>query len=158
MGPGAEAAAHQAALTPSVVPNASPSPTKRVGEGEVGRRRPQRYLDVSATQNRHPGSLAEPRRGPALFAQDARNGYDLLGLELHKGQGELCIDALKARVGLTLALVSENRMSDRQKRVPKREYPPFYEKAVPIALGCIGVAILVMLFVGLAVVLGWFPR
>jgi len=39
----------------------------------------------------------------------------------------------------------------------KRQYPPFYEKAVPIALGLIVVAIIVLLAIVLVVVLGLFP-
>ena len=49
-------------------------------------------------------------------------------------------------------------MNDRKdKRSPKREYSSFYEKAVPLALGIIAVAIVVLLFVILAVALGLFP-
>jgi hypothetical protein len=40
---------------------------------------------------------------------------------------------------------------------PKRQYPAFYEKAVPIALGFIILAIVVLLLVILAVALGFFP-
>ena len=39
----------------------------------------------------------------------------------------------------------------------KREYPPIYEKLVPIALGIIAVIIVVLLLVVLAVLLGLFP-
>jgi hypothetical protein len=39
---------------------------------------------------------------------------------------------------------------------PKREYPGFYERLVPIALGLIAVAILVILLVILGVALGFF--
>jgi hypothetical protein len=49
-------------------------------------------------------------------------------------------------------------MDDREhKDSPRREYPSFYEKAVPIALGIIVVAIVVLLFIILAVALGLFP-
>jgi hypothetical protein len=40
---------------------------------------------------------------------------------------------------------------------PKRQYPPFYEKAVPIALGIIAVVIVVLLLVIIGVALGLFP-
>ena len=40
---------------------------------------------------------------------------------------------------------------------PKREYPGFYERLVPIALGLIAVAILVILLIIFAVALGLFP-
>ena len=40
---------------------------------------------------------------------------------------------------------------------PKRQYPAFYEKAVPIALGFIILAIVALLLVILAVALGFFP-
>jgi hypothetical protein len=39
----------------------------------------------------------------------------------------------------------------------KREYPPAYERLVPIALGIIAVIILVLLLVIAAVFLGLFP-
>lgn len=38
-----------------------------------------------------------------------------------------------------------------------RRYPRFYEKAVPIALAAIGLAILILLLAILAVALGLFP-
>ena len=40
---------------------------------------------------------------------------------------------------------------------PKREYPPIYEKMVPIALGIIAAIIVVLLLIVLAVLLGLFP-
>lgn len=40
---------------------------------------------------------------------------------------------------------------------PKREYPPFYEKAVPIAMAVIVVAIVILFLVVLGVLLGLFP-
>lgn len=39
----------------------------------------------------------------------------------------------------------------------QRRYPRFYEKAVPIALGVIGLAILILLLAILAVAFGLFP-
>ena len=40
---------------------------------------------------------------------------------------------------------------------PKRQYPPFYEKAVPIALAIIAIAIVVLLTIIFGVALGLFP-
>jgi len=40
---------------------------------------------------------------------------------------------------------------------PKRQYPAFYEKAVPIALGLIAIAIIVIVLIIFAVALGLFP-
>jgi len=40
---------------------------------------------------------------------------------------------------------------------PQRRYPPFYEKAIPIALGIIVVAIIVLSFIIVGVALGLFP-
>jgi hypothetical protein len=40
---------------------------------------------------------------------------------------------------------------------PRRRYPAFYERFIPIALGVIVLAIVLLLLVILAVVLGWFP-
>jgi hypothetical protein len=40
---------------------------------------------------------------------------------------------------------------------PRRQYPPFYEKAVPIALGLIIVAIIVLMVIVVLVALGLFP-
>ena len=49
-------------------------------------------------------------------------------------------------------------MSNAEKKgPPKREYPAFYEKFVPIALGVIGLAIIVLLVIAMLVVLGLFP-
>jgi hypothetical protein len=48
-------------------------------------------------------------------------------------------------------------MSEERNPMPRRQYPRLYEKGVPIALGCIAVAIVVLLIVILAVVLGLFP-
>lgn len=49
-------------------------------------------------------------------------------------------------------------MSDKDKRAPaKRQYPPFYEKAVPIALGIIALIIVALLLVILGVAVGLFP-
>jgi hypothetical protein len=39
----------------------------------------------------------------------------------------------------------------------RRQYPGFYEKAVPIALGLVALAIIVLLLVILGVALGLFP-
>lgn len=40
---------------------------------------------------------------------------------------------------------------------PKRQYPPFYEKAVPIAIGIIVVVIAILLIIIVGVALGLFP-
>lgn len=40
---------------------------------------------------------------------------------------------------------------------PRKRYPPFFEKAVPIALAVIALAVLVLLIVILLVALGVFP-
>jgi len=40
---------------------------------------------------------------------------------------------------------------------PKRQYPPFYERIVPIALGIIALAIVVLLLIIVGVALGLFP-
>jgi hypothetical protein len=40
---------------------------------------------------------------------------------------------------------------------PERQYPPFWEKFVPIAIGAIAVMIAVLLPVVIAVALGLFP-
>jgi len=45
---------------------------------------------------------------------------------------------------------------DRQ-TTPKRHYPLLYERIVPIALGIIAVAIIVLLFIIAGVALGLFP-
>jgi hypothetical protein len=48
-------------------------------------------------------------------------------------------------------------MSRDTKEEPRRQYPPFYEKMVPIALIVIALAIILVLLVIFAVVLGLFP-
>ena len=49
-------------------------------------------------------------------------------------------------------------MQDRDNRGPPlREYPAFYEKAVPIALGIIALAIVILLLVIFGVALGLLP-
>jgi hypothetical protein len=40
---------------------------------------------------------------------------------------------------------------------PKRQYPPLYEKVVPIALGVIVIVIVVLVLIIFAVALGLFP-
>ena len=47
-------------------------------------------------------------------------------------------------------------MNDK-KPTPRRRYPPFYEKFVPIALGVIVVVIIILLIITVAVALGLFP-
>jgi hypothetical protein len=49
-------------------------------------------------------------------------------------------------------------MDEKDNQVPpKRQYPPFYEKAVPIALSIIIIVILVLLIIIVGVALGLFP-
>ena len=49
-------------------------------------------------------------------------------------------------------------MSEKEPRQPvKRQYPPLYEKVVPIALVLIAIAILIVLAVAISVALGLFP-
>jgi len=49
-------------------------------------------------------------------------------------------------------------MYDRDNHTPpKRQYPPFYEKAVPIALAIIAIVIVVLLLIIIGVALGLFP-
>jgi hypothetical protein len=50
--------------------------------------------------------------------------------------------------------MAENR---EELKTPKRQYPAFYEKAVPIALGVIVVCAVGLLIVALGVALGLFP-
>lgn len=40
---------------------------------------------------------------------------------------------------------------------PKRQYPPFYEKVVPITLGIIAIVIIVLLLIIIGVALSLFP-
>lgn len=44
------------------------------------------------------------------------------------------------------------------RRAPKRRYPPFWERFVPIALGIILVIIVALLLIAISVALGLFPR
>jgi hypothetical protein len=49
-------------------------------------------------------------------------------------------------------------MNDQESAGPrKRQYPPFYEKAIPIALGIIAVAVAALLIIAILVALGAFP-
>lgn len=43
------------------------------------------------------------------------------------------------------------------KEKPERRYPPFWERAVPVAIGILAFVIVVMLLVIVAVALGVFP-
>jgi hypothetical protein len=40
---------------------------------------------------------------------------------------------------------------------PKHEYPPLYEKIIPIAVGAVVVAIIILLLVIIGIVTGLFP-
>ena len=49
-------------------------------------------------------------------------------------------------------------MNDKDDRTPRpRQYPPFYEKVVPIALAIIVAAIIILLLIIVGVALGLFP-
>lgn len=49
-------------------------------------------------------------------------------------------------------------MNEKDNRpAPKRQYPPFWEKVVPIALIIIVLAVVILLLVVVAVALGLFP-
>jgi hypothetical protein len=49
-------------------------------------------------------------------------------------------------------------MSDKEpKQQPRREYPPLFERIVPVALVLIGLAIIVVLVIIFGVALGLFP-
>jgi hypothetical protein len=49
-------------------------------------------------------------------------------------------------------------MSDKgTKKTSRREYPPVYEKIVPVALALIAIAILVVLLIAISAALGLFP-
>ena len=49
-------------------------------------------------------------------------------------------------------------MDEQDNRMPpKRQYPPLYEKVVPIALGVIAIVIVVLVLIIFAVALGLFP-
>ena len=49
-------------------------------------------------------------------------------------------------------------MPKTEKAAPgKREYPGVYEKVIPIFLGIIGIAILILVIIALLVALGIFP-
>jgi uncharacterized membrane protein YbaN (DUF454 family) len=53
---------------------------------------------------------------------------------------------------------SETEMNDRHDAPqPKRQYPPLYERMVPIALGIIAAIILILLLIIFSVALGFFP-
>ena len=43
------------------------------------------------------------------------------------------------------------------RRPPKRQYPPFYERIVPVALGIIVLVIIVLVLVIIGVALGLHP-
>ncbi|MGD8466829.1 MAG: hypothetical protein PVI09_23475 [Anaerolineae bacterium] len=51
-------------------------------------------------------------------------------------------------------------MSEQKKqsdKAPKRQYPPIYERAIPLAMGAIAVLIIVLLLVVAIVLFGLFP-
>jgi hypothetical protein len=47
-------------------------------------------------------------------------------------------------------------MTDKNKKQSKRQYPPIYEKIVPVALGLIGLAIIILLVITILVAVGAF--
>ncbi len=49
-------------------------------------------------------------------------------------------------------------MSHHKKAPEPRKYPPVYEKILPFLFGAIAVAILLLMVVSLAVIMGWFPN
>jgi hypothetical protein len=50
-------------------------------------------------------------------------------------------------------------MGEKDQSTPgKRQYPPLYERVIPIALGVIVVVIIVLLFVIVGIALGLFPN
>lgn len=48
-------------------------------------------------------------------------------------------------------------MGEDEQKSPKREYPPLYERAVPIFLLMIAAAIVLLLAISLAVIFGLIP-
>ena len=52
----------------------------------------------------------------------------------------------------------DNQMDNQDEQTSaKRHYPPLYEKAVPIVLAVIALAVIVLLLIILGVALGLFP-
>jgi hypothetical protein len=49
-------------------------------------------------------------------------------------------------------------MPDQESKRPKRQYPAFYEKAIPIMLAIIIIGIVTLLIIILVVALGGSPR
>jgi len=48
-------------------------------------------------------------------------------------------------------------MSQNPRKPTERRYPAFYERAVPIILAIIALIVIALLFIAVAVILGWFP-
>jgi hypothetical protein len=49
-------------------------------------------------------------------------------------------------------------MSNQDEKQPsKRQYPPLYEKILPVAMALIAIAIVIVLLVAISVALGLFP-
>ncbi len=48
-------------------------------------------------------------------------------------------------------------MNNQNKQSPKRQYPSLYEKGIPIVLGAIAIAIIILLLIIAGVVFGLFP-
>ncbi len=52
---------------------------------------------------------------------------------------------------------SDDVIMDNEDNKPKREYPPLYEKGVPIAVGIVVAAIIILLIIIVVVALGVVP-
>jgi hypothetical protein len=48
-------------------------------------------------------------------------------------------------------------MKKKPETAPKRQYPPVYGKLVPVMLGILGIAIIIVLFIIFGIALGLFP-
>lgn len=45
----------------------------------------------------------------------------------------------------------------RNRMTQKHQYPRFYEKIIPIAIGLIALVILILVIIIVGVIFGWFP-
>ncbi len=45
--------------------------------------------------------------------------------------------------------------SSTQRPSPRRPYPPFWEKSIPFILALVGLAVLALILISVAVLLGW---
>ncbi len=60
-------------------------------------------------------------------------------------------------IGTNVVALFYKLVMNKKEKKSKRQYPPLYEKGVPIALGIIVVAIIVLLIVIFGVALGLIP-